>query len=155
MRPSRAWLDAAVLASCADEASAALPELLCGVWWIAPMARDGAAPRVCGACGCACADLDVHFVLGGVLGGAPCSCPHAAIARAAFFARVAPIYAEVNLGAPPVALQSRAALARVLGGRRGVARAPLPVEAALALPRAFVVTLGAFAADVRAARAAP
>ena len=93
-------------------------------------------------------------MLGCVLGGVLCACPHAAIARAAFFARVAAIYDAFNLGAPPVALQSRAALARVLGGR-GDARAPLPVEAALALPRAFVVTLGAFAADVRAARAAP
>ena len=154
--PTRAWLDAVVMSGGADERSVALPALLCGVWWIAPQVRNsGRAPRTCGACGVACADVDVHFVLGGVDGGAPCSCARAAAARAAFFGRVATVCAEAGIGSPvgPGAPRNRAALARALGGKGDAPTCP-PLAVAVALARAFVDTLGSFAARERAARAA-
>ena len=157
VQPSRAWLDATVLAGGASEAAAAFPALLCGVWWIALQVRGASfAPRACGACGCVVHDLDVHLVLGGVRGGAPCSCPRAAVVRAEFFRRVAALFVAHGLaGAVPVGPrgpQTRDALARALGGR-GASRVPLPRALARALPLVFVETFGAFAADERARRA--
>ena len=157
VQPSRAWLDATVLAGGASEAAAAFPALLCGVWWIALQVRGASfAPRACGACGCVVHDLDVHLVLGGVRGGAPCSCPRAAVVRAEFFRRVAALFAAHGLASTvpvgPRGPQTRDALARALGGR-GASRVPLPRALARALPLVFVETFGAFAADERARRA--
>ena len=157
VQPSRVWLDATVLAGGASEAAAAFPALLCGVWWIALQVRGASfAPRACGACGCVVHDLDVHLVLGGVRGGAPCSCPRAAVVRAEFFRRVAALFAAHGLaGAVPVGPrgpQTRDALARALGGR-GASRVPLPRALARALPLVFVETFGNFAAGERARRA--
>ena len=77
-----------------------------------------------------------------------------AAARAAWFARVAALFAAYDLASPvgPTGPFTRAALARALGGRGRVGGTPLPRELSLALPAAFVATFGAHVARERVAR---
>ena len=155
VRPTRAWMRTAVLGGRADEPGASIPCLLCGCWWPCPLVRDKAfTRRACAACGYDGPELDVHYALGGVGSGGVCSCLRLAAARAAWFVRVRGLFVAHGFADAPVGPsgpRTRAAFARALGGRGRAGDAPLPRALALALPAAFVETLGAHAAREGAA----